>query len=129
MKMDQLVIKIVELKGSYFQIGVTQGKLEKISHPLPINQEYNPRKAWKMLEMVSPNLMEELKGIADGMQISMDSVLEQYSGYNVSFPEMGCTALVQNNCYIRNYDFSPELYDARLVLIQPKNGYASVGFS
>ncbi len=42
---------------------------------------------------------------------------------------MGCTALVQNGYYVRNYDFSPDLYDARLVFTKPTDGYCSVGLS
>lgn len=44
-------------------------------------------------------------------------------------PKMGCTTLVTNGAYIRNYDFSPQLYDARLVFTKPEDGYATVGFS
>lgn len=42
---------------------------------------------------------------------------------------MGCTAVVSSNYYVRNYDFSPEVYDNRLALVNPKEAYASVGYS
>lgn len=42
---------------------------------------------------------------------------------------MGCSSVVNQDFAVRNYDFSPEIYDHRLVLIQPKDCFASVGHS
>ena len=42
---------------------------------------------------------------------------------------MGCTTFINEDFYARNYDFSPEIYDARLVFSNPISGYAGVGFS
>src|SRR5690625_6135603 len=53
-----------------------------------------------------------------------------FSGYGA--PEiqgMGCSSIVSHRMLVRNYDFSPEVYDARLVFVQPDEGYASVGHS
>ncbi len=53
-----------------------------------------------------------------------------FSGYGT--PEiqgMGCSSIVNSKMLVRNYDFSPEVYDARLVFTQPNEGYASIGHS
>ncbi len=133
---EELAVRVVDLRGSYYQFGIEQSK-EVISSPLleqmrllqETNANSNSRKAKEIIQNVSPNLFQELKGLADGLDMQLDTIVKLYSGYDVVFPEMGCTAFVHDGYYVRNYDFSPELYDARLVFSNPKNGYASVGFS
>lgn len=131
----KLTVKVVDLQGDYFQIGKMQGKeikqtsiLEQMKQLLKVNQTPNIRKAEQLLKEFSPNLLAEIKGLADELEVDMDTAL-LFSGYDVVLPKMGCTTLVTNGTYIRNYDFSPKLYDARLVFTNPTNGYRSVGFS
>src|SRR5699024_7852247 len=69
------------------------------------------------------------EGLAQGLDKSMDTVIKLYSGYDIEFPPMGCTTLVNNGYYVRNYDFSDDFYDARLVFSNPTDGYRCVGFS
>lgn len=128
--MNELVVGIVELRGNYYQFGVEQSK-KLMSSPLlsQMDTHVNSLKAKEIIKHISPKLFQELKGLAEGMKMDLDTIIKCYSGYDVTFPEMGCTALVHDGYYVRNYDFSPELYDARLVFSNPTNGYASVGFS
>lgn len=127
---EELVVRIVELKGNYYQFGLEQSK-ELISSSIleQMTISSNLQKAKEIIRNISPKLLLELKGLADGLEMDLDTVIKCFSGYDVNFPEMGCTTLVRDGYYVRNYDFSPELYDARLVFCNPKNGYASVGFS
>jgi predicted choloylglycine hydrolase len=125
-KSEELVIQVIELKGSYYQIGFEQGRqlkdkilanvndLDRVS-----NKKFQFLKAKKFLEKFSPNLLKELRGLAKGLNIPLNVAIERYSGYDVLFPEMGCTTLVQDSYYVRNYDFSPTIYDARLVFVRP----------
>nr|WP_208404485.1 C45 family peptidase [Saccharococcus thermophilus] len=124
------------MKGSYYQIGFEQGRQLKAKILADVNdldcvsnKKSQFLKAKELLEKFSPNLLKELRGLAKGLNMSLHAAIERYSGYDVSFPEMGCTTLVQDSYYVRNYDFSPALYDARLVFTHPVDGYASVGFS
>ncbi|MBY6269192.1 C45 family autoproteolytic acyltransferase/hydolase [Parageobacillus thermoglucosidasius] len=133
---EELVIKVIELKGSYYQIGFEQGRQLKSKIFADINaldcvsnKKFQFLKTKKLLEKFSPNLLKELRGLAKGLNMSLNAAIERYSGYDVSFPKMGCTTLVQDSYYVRNYDFSPTIYDARLVFVRPIDGYASVGFS
>ncbi|MGE6261077.1 C45 family autoproteolytic acyltransferase/hydrolase [Heyndrickxia sporothermodurans] len=130
MTLDELVVKIVEVKGSHYQIGLSQGTQlrELIVNPL-MNTNFDHQSAKEKMETFAPYLLDELKGLSESLSLPLEVILEHCSGYNVDFPIMGCTTFVQDHCYIRNYDFTPELYDARLVFCQPENGYASVGFS
>lgn len=85
--------------------------------------------AKEIIKDVSPNILQELEGLAAGLGMELDATIKLFSGYDVVFPEMGCTTLVNDGYYVRNYDFSPEMYDARLVFTNPKDGYVTVGFS
>ncbi|GAB0166675.1 C45 family autoproteolytic acyltransferase/hydolase [Lysinibacillus sp. CTST325] len=129
---EELIVEVVNLRGSYYQIGLQQSK-ELLSTFHPIQNEslnfINVQMAKQLLQFHSPSLLQEMEGLAVGLAQMLDSVIDMYSGYNITFPEMGCTSFVQDGNYIRNYDFSPTLYDARLVFSNPMNGYASVGFS
>lgn len=134
---EKLIVNVVELKGDAYQIGITQGK-EIIGRPqftgqlielTKMTEHVDAVKSKGLLQRMSPNLLRELEGMAEASGMDFDSVIQLYSGYDLAFPQMGCTALVQNGYYIRNYDFSPDMYDGRLVFSQPKDGYCSVGFS
>lgn len=134
--MEELIVSVVELKGSYPNIGLKQSKeiktsmlLEQFNLLQTLSTNSNSTKAQEVLKTVSPGILEELKGIANGLEMELDLIVKFYSGYDVSFPPMGCTTFVNDDNYVRNYDFSPELYDARLVFCNPTDGYASVGFS
>jgi len=133
---EELVVRVVELSGSYYQFGLEQSKelmssslLEQMGHSQEMNTHSNTQKAKELINEFSPNLFQELEGLAVGLDIQLETIIKLYGGYDVEFPEMGCTAFVNDGYYVRNYDFSPELYDARLVFSNPTNGYASIGFS
>lgn len=134
--MEELMIRVVELQGSSFNWGLKQSEeikstqlLKQLSFLENLTSNSNGKKAKEILKVISPNLLEELRGLAEGLEMELDTIIRLYSGYDVSFPSMGCTAFINDDFYVRNYDFSPELYDARLVFSNPIDGYASVGFS
>ena len=100
--------------GDAYQNGVAQGKeiiatelSEKLDLLRVMTRNVNAEKAKGILQDISPGLLQELKGIADAMKIDLNTVIRIYSGFDFPFPDMGCTALVQNGYYVRNYDFSP----------------------
>lgn len=135
-KYKKLTVQIIELEGSGKQIGREQGRqlkeLDTIDNPYlapPIQKGFQATEAVNALRQYAPHLLEELEGLSEGSGMPFDEILARYSGYDVEFPEMGCTALIQDSCYVRNYDFHPAIYDARLVFNRPERGYASVGFS
>ncbi|MFO1446119.1 linear amide C-N hydrolase [Bacillus sp. Bva_UNVM-123] len=133
---EELVVKLVDLKGSHYQFGLKQSK-EILSSALSKQMDFlneltiasNSQIAQQVLQEVSPNILQELEGLAFGLNMPLHKIIQLFSGYDIMFPEMGCTALVHDGYYVRNYDFSPDMYDARLVFSNPLDGYASVGFS
>ena len=134
--MDELLVSVVNLKGSSFELGLKQA--EEMKRTQLINQldflenlavHSNPKKAKELLKTFSPSILEELAGLAQGLEMDLDTIIRLYSGYDLNFPSMGCTTFVNDDYYVRNYEFSPEIYDARFVFSNPIGSYASVGFS
>lgn len=134
--MEELIVSVVDLMGSSYELGLKQGEEIKTTQLIKqlgflenLTANSNVKKAKEILKTISPNLLEELGGLAKGLEMELDTIIRLYSGYDVTFPSMGCTTFINDDYYVRNYDFSPELYDARLVFSNPIGGYASVGFS
>lgn len=128
-----LQVEVVELKGSAYDIGVKQGAALKLNpkwrQQKELQTDEDTVEARKQIEKVSPTFLKEIEGLAAGMKININTAIKLFGGYNTQMPSMGCTILANDSFYVRNYDFNDELYDARLVLIRPDNGYASIGFS
>ncbi|WP_406687686.1 C45 family autoproteolytic acyltransferase/hydolase, partial [Rossellomorea vietnamensis] len=77
-----------------------------------------------------PHFLEELDGLAEGMRISPERAAALFSGYDVPKNEgMGCSSLLTREYYVRNYDFSPALYDGIFSLVQPEQAFASAGYN
>lgn len=123
----------MELKGKMYEIGRKQGialkSNAKWKQQTELQTNGNMLEARKQIEKVSPSLLNEIEGLAAGMNIHVDTAMQLFGGYNIQMPSMGCTTLANDSLYVRNYDFSDALYDARLVLLNPDNSYASIGFS
>lgn len=132
--MTDFRISVEQYSGTYYDIGYKQG--QQIDKPLInmfaniVNEDridldrLNEIYAW-----FSPHLLEELSGLADSMDIPLKRAA-LFSGYGTpEMPGMGCSSIVNRKMLVRNYDYSPAVYDGRFVFIQPNKGYASVGHS
>jgi len=128
-QIQELVVNVLDLRGSFYQIGLKQGQeILNITPQIMLDKD-TINTAEYLLKKFSPHLLEELEGLAEGTGLPLTTVISTFSGYDVPFPNMGCSTLVKDSYYVRNYDFSPDLYDARLMFVQPATGFASVGFS
>ena len=99
--MDHLNVSIVNFMGSYYEMGFKQGEeiktkqlIKQLDFLESITANTDPLKAKKILTEISPNLLEELRGIANGLNIELDTIIKLYSGYNVEFLSMGCTTFI-----------------------------------
>ncbi|WP_461178344.1 C45 family autoproteolytic acyltransferase/hydolase [Virgibacillus ainsalahensis] len=127
-------VSIEQYRDSVYRIGYLQGKkidgylISKLS--LLENERFNIDNANKIFSEFAPHLLDEISGLADALEISIEKATSLFSGYGVPMIQgMGCSSVVNQRYAVRNYDFSPEIYDQRLVLIQPKESFASVGHS
>ncbi|AYV66140.1 peptidase C45 [Niallia circulans] len=78
----------------------------------------------------APHLLEELEGLAQGLGISSIRAASMFSGYQVpKIDAMGCTAILTDETYVRNYDFSPDLYDGIFSCIQAEDALTTAGYN
>jgi len=128
-KVKELIVDVLHYEGESLEIGKAQGK-EILKKTYKIDSDdFNINNSKKVMQKYAPNLFQELVGISKGLRRSINHVMKYFSGYNASFPVMGCTTFANDSFYVRNYDLSPELYDGRFVFSHSKESYASVGFS
>ncbi len=128
-------VKILQTRGSSFDIGLKTGKLFKdmpIIKPLETitKPEIDFINMKSIFAELSPHLLEELDGISEGIGIPFNKAATLFSGYDLPrVAAMGCSALITNKYYVRNYDFSPFIYDGVFSLNQTYNLNASAGYN
>lgn len=83
----------------------------------------------RAFERHCPLLWEEIHGIADGLNISMERAVLAFGNGGLRPPTGGCSAAITDTIYGRNYDFKPRNYGARFALVQVTGAYASIGSS
>src|SRR5690625_3745131 len=137
--MIEVYSDVVQFRGSHYDFGYMQGNLLKDSPILA-----NRKKQWqsmrktqfttnefeyiRLMNNIAPNLLEELQGLADALQISLHESIREFGGYYKEDGRSGCTIFVGNEFMIRNYDNDPLSYEGRFVLFKPTTeGYATIG--
>ena len=133
--MSETYVNVLQIRDSSFEIGRKTGM--KIQH-LPIVKTFEaitkPEIDYDNMKSIyssfAPHLLEELDGLAHSLKLSPNKAAAMLSGYDVPRTEaMGCSALLTKNYYVRNYDFSPSLYDGIFSLVQPEKSLASAGYN
>ncbi|MEI2664262.1 C45 family peptidase [Rossellomorea sp. LJF3] len=133
--MQDFKLLIFQMRGSSYDIGVETGERMKATSILQMlgsitKQEIDLPEMKSIYSSFAPHLLEELEGLAKGFGISSHKAAALCSGYDVPKTEaMGCSSLLTNDYYVRNYDFSPDLYDGVFSLVQPKQAFASAGYN
>ncbi|PAV31615.1 hypothetical protein CIL05_02870 [Virgibacillus profundi] len=132
--MKPITVTVEQYRNTAYQTGFLQGKqlsnslLSKLS--ILENKHFTMNDANKLFEHFAPHLLDEIQGLADALEISVTKAASLFSGYGIpGFEGMGCSSVVNQRYAVRNYDFSPEIYDHRLVFIQSEGSFSSVGHS
>ncbi|MGB7998820.1 MAG: C45 family peptidase [Anaerobacillus sp.] len=132
--MSRLHVTVEQYRGSSYEVGYGLGSHERMNiirqrcehfvQPVDVDE------ARGTFQTFAPHLLEELHGIAKALGISQDKALSLFSAYDLPILDgLGCTAIMMDQGYVRNYDFGPDFYDGRLVLRQPKEANATCGHS
>ncbi|TMU87274.1 peptidase C45 [Bacillus sp. BHET2] len=133
--MPNFEVDILQIRGNSFHIGLKTGEMIRNTSILQIMEsitkpEIDIQNMKSIYSMYSPHLLEELEGLAQGLGISSERAAALFSGYDVPKTEaMGCSSLLTNEYYVRNYDFTPDLYDGIFSLVQPAGAFASAGYN
>ncbi len=136
--MQQIYSDIIQFRGSHYDFGFMQGKLLKDSFTIE-----NRKKQWKLrrprftieVEEVkqamldfAPGIWDELLGLRDALEWSMDDTLQEFGGYRTNYKRSGCSIYSGSDYMIRNYDYHPKTYEGRFSLYQPSDeGHAVMG--
>ncbi|PFA63120.1 peptidase C45 [Bacillus sp. AFS015802] len=133
--MSEFNVRILQIRGSSFQIGLQTGELLKDTAILNVlntitkhDIDYPGMKS--IYTSFAPHLIEELEGLAEELGISSRRAAALLSGYDVPKTEaMGCSTLLTSDYYVRNYDFSPDFYDGIFSCVQSDTAFASAGYN
>ena len=137
--MIQVYSDLLYFRGSHYDFGRFQAEQLKESPILP-----NRKKQWEhkwerhfrvslpevkaAIKKISPFIWEELEGLKDGLEMSLEEAIREFGGYYLEYGKSGCSILTAENFLIRNYDNEPASYEGRIVLFQPDDGgYATIG--
>ena len=118
-------VDVLDFRGSYYEIGLAHGRrlhnsehfqsmLSKIKGISILDQDTEEIR--NILMYFCPQLLDELKGLQEGIKYKESDVLRLFGGYDMPLLEMGCTSFITSDYYVRNYDFSPIIYDGTFVI-------------
>ncbi|MBS4220948.1 acyl-CoA--6-aminopenicillanic acid acyltransferase [Bacillus sp. FJAT-49711] len=137
--MGDVYSEVVQFRGNHYDFGYMQGEVLKDSPIL-----YNRQKQWAskrkrhfnidekeailLFSKIIPSMLDELHGLADALNWTMEDALREFGGYYVEYEKSGCSILTGSEFLIRNYDSHPGYYEGRYTIYQPTDtGYAVIG--
>ena len=137
--MNHFYSDVIQFKGNHYDFGYMQGELLKDS-PLLYHRakqrasgrkhqfNINAQEAIDLFSNFIPRMLDELKGLADSLNWTMEEALTEFGGYYVEYEKSGCSILTGSEFMVRNYDSHPAYYEGRYVMYQPTDaGYATIG--
>ncbi|WP_405103452.1 C45 family autoproteolytic acyltransferase/hydolase [Oceanobacillus sp. FSL H7-0719] len=136
--MKQVVSDIIMFRGSHADFGFYQGKLLRHSPILDARKKQwssksrhfiiDRKKIEPIFNYFSPGIWQELIGLAEALQMDMETAIREFGGYYLEYGKSGCSIFSDSNYMIRNYDNAPSTYEGRYVFYQPADGgYATIG--
>jgi len=135
MRVTNFIVNIVQMRESSFNIGIKMGKLIKNSSLIKSFESITkPEIDYQNMESIystfAPYLLEELEGLSQGLEMPLNRTAALFGGYDLPRTEaLGCSAIMTRDYYVRNYDFSPDLYDGLFSLVQPDSRFATAGYN
>lgn len=135
--MKKVTSSVLQFRGTHYDFGFWQGEQLKKTQLLQNRTAMHQRLAQKfpvdvptvqyLLQQFAPNLHLEIQGLADSLQLDLQTAYLYFSGY-YTFQKSGCSIMMSTDYLIRNYDNAPESYDGRYVLFAPTDGgFATIG--
>ncbi|MFB9859706.1 C45 family autoproteolytic acyltransferase/hydrolase [Salinicoccus siamensis] len=135
--MENIESTILAYRGDHYSYGIMQGESLKQTHYMQnrnyewikrrpkFNLDYRETKA--LYQHFAPHIWEELMGLQESLEITDHEVLLNLAHYRISPKDSGCSVYLDNDTFIRNYDYHPNTYDGIYKLFQPDYGYSHIG--
>jgi predicted choloylglycine hydrolase len=137
--MQRFYVDVIQGRGSYYDLGLLAGEKLAASPLFDVHQKRRKKsirtysidfqRVKRFFNEYAPVMWEEFEGMTESLGWSLYDVIHEYSGFQLDDVNSGCSAMMQNGFFSRNYDFHPKTYEGRLLLWQPDHGYASIGIS
>ena len=135
--MQQVSSTVLQFRGSHYDFGHFQGEQIKLTNYLQnramrkmsISKRFtvDVHHITQLLQTFAPGILDEIYGLADSLEMELEEAFMQFGGYFANMIS-GCSILIENDYFLRNYDQEPSTYDGRYVLYAPTdNGYATIG--
>ncbi|HZG71807.1 MAG TPA: C45 family peptidase [Chondromyces sp.] len=136
--MKTIYSDIIQFRGNHFDFGYMQG--QKLKNSLSVKNREDqwkvrrPRFTIKEAEVkaaiarFAPGIWDELLGLQEALEWPMERVLKEFGGYRLDYRQSGCSIMIGEDYFIRNYDYHPKTYEGRYTIYQPTDqGYAIIG--
>ncbi|RCW74912.1 C45 family autoproteolytic acyltransferase/hydolase [Saliterribacillus persicus] len=137
--MRDVYADVIQFRGNHYDFGYKQGLKIKDGAILT-----NRLKLWAsrrkhhllieknqvetQIKRYAPFVWEELVGLSDALEWTIDEALVEFGGYYLEYGRSGCSILTGDTFLVRNYDNAPQTYEGRYCLFQPTDGgYATIG--
>lgn len=137
--MQDVYTDVLQFRGSHYDFGKMQGEMLKENILLE-----NRKKQWfsrpthrfhidvnefkQIMDYFSPLIYEEIIGLRDALEMSMEEAIRFFGGYYLEHIRSGCSIYTTAEYMVRNYDNDPLTYEGRFILYEPTDGaYASAG--
>src|SRR5699024_7950904 len=137
--MKQFWSDVIQYRGTHYDFGYTQGEQLRDS-PILINRRkqwgpkkdrhflINPDEVTQAIRIFAPGVWDEIRGLADALQLNMEEAIRMFGGYYLEYNRSGCSIFTDSDYMIRNYDSHPVGYEGRYMVYQPTDqGYAVIG--
>ncbi|EZH64670.1 peptidase C45 [Bacillaceae bacterium JMAK1] len=127
-------VDVSQFRGSSYDIGFHSGQQVKGKKIVDVfenvtRDQIDVDEMKTLYKTYAPHLLDEMEGISEALQLPFAKVAACFSGYDIPKVEaMGCSTMMLDSYYVRNYDFAPELYDHRFALSDPKEAFATAGY-
>ncbi len=134
--MKPFIVDVHKWADTNYEIGrkQLQSVTDKSSYLVLLNSLTSSEVDWEegtsLLENFAPHLIEEIKGLGDPLNLSYQEAFRYFSGYDLpKLGALGCSSIVTPELFIRNYDFSPYIYDYKFAIKNSEKAYSTCGYT
>ena len=116
-----LRVSFVQCRGTPYEVGRAQADALAATRKgktflrkkIPLPPWFDIRAEHRAFTAYAPALWEEIGGIAEGLNISIEKAAACFGNGGLRMPTSGCSAIMSGGVYGRNYDDRPRGYEAR----------------
>lgn len=137
--MTDVYSDVIQFRGTHADFGYFQGK-KLLSSPIlpnrkkqwgPLKERHfiiDPEAFTQAIRSIAPGILDEIRGLADALELEMNDAIRLFSGYYLEYERSGCSVYADRDYMVRNYDSHPRSYEGRYLFYQPTDGgYATTG--